>query len=286
MKNISEIMRLFIALMIPVCLSSCSSPGITGDFSAEETALIREASEGMSEASGVPPGTMRVLTIEDSLDLAVLRGISRNLSADALLSDEFAMLSGLMVATVTHPTQDGVGIAAPQVGLNRRVVAVQRFDKEGEPFEVYPNIRIVCLSDSVAYGPEGCLSVPDMRADVLRSQEVVIEYTDIERLKEIASGLSPRKLRRHLEREYGGESVGASVAGEAGSEIGWRAGGKFGGRQGWWHDWRHGRRHDGRHDWRHGAPMPTVRDTISGFTAVIFQHETDHLDGILYIDRL
>ena len=26
--------------------------------------------------------------------------------------------------------------------------------------------------------------------------------------------------------------------------------------------------------------------TISGFTAVIFQHETDHLDGILYIDRL
>ena len=32
--------------------------------------------------------------------------------------------------------------------------------------------------------------------------------------------------------------------------------------------------------------LPTVRDTISGFTAVIFQHETDHLDGILYIDRL
>jgi peptide deformylase len=29
-----------------------------------------------------------------------------------------------------------------------------------------------------------------------------------------------------------------------------------------------------------------VRDTISGFTAVIFQHEIDHLDGSLYIDRL
>ena len=27
------------------------------------------------------------------------------------------------------------------------------------------------------------------------------------------------------------------------------------------------------------------RDTVSGYTAVIFQHECDHLDGILYIDR-
>ena len=28
-----------------------------------------------------------------------------------------------------------------------------------------------------------------------------------------------------------------------------------------------------------------VTETIGGFTAVIFQHECDHLDGILYIDR-
>ena len=27
-------------------------------------------------------------------------------------------------------------------------------------------------------------------------------------------------------------------------------------------------------------------ETIQGFTAVIFQHETDHLDGVLYIDKL
>ena len=29
-----------------------------------------------------------------------------------------------------------------------------------------------------------------------------------------------------------------------------------------------------------------VRDTVRGFTAVIFQHEIDHLEGVLYIDRL
>ena len=32
--------------------------------------------------------------------------------------------------------------------------------------------------------------------------------------------------------------------------------------------------------------VPMVRETINGFTAVIFQHEVDHLEGVLYIDRI
>ena len=151
-----------------------------------------------------------------------------------LLSDDYAELERLMVETVTHPSQDGVGIAGPQVGLNRRVVAVQRFDKPGEPFEVYPNVRIVWASDSLSYGPEGCLSVPDRREDVLRSTEVMIEYADMELLR---------------------KSPGRKGLGRKG--LGWNQ-----------------------------EKIPTVTDTISGFTAVIFQHETDHLDGILYIDRV
>lgn len=139
-----------------------------------------------------------------------------------------------MIATVTHPSQDGVGIAGPQVGLNRRVVAVQRFDKDGEPFEVYPNVRIIWASDSLAAGPEGCLSVPNRRGDVLRSKEIVIEYTDLHAMEELASTMSPGELRRNFR----------------------------------------------------STPLPVIRDTITGFTAVIFQHETDHLDGVLYIDRL
>ena len=115
---------------------------------------------------------------------------------------------------------NGVGLAAPQIGINRNVVAVQRFDKEGHPFEVYPNISIVEYSDSLASGPEGCLSVPDRRGDVLRSTEIIIEYADMAALS------------------------------------------------------------------KGSKEIPMVRDTISGFTAVIFQHETDHLDGVLYIDRL
>ena len=160
---------------------------------------------------------MRVLTIDSPADQAVLRASSNDLPAEALLSDDYSRLADLMLATVTHPSQDGVGIAAPQVGINRRVVAVQRFDKEGEPFEVYPNVRIIWACDSLESGPEGCLSVPGRRAEVMRSREIVIEYADVRQLDS----------QEHM-----------------------------------------------------------VRDTVKGFTAVIFQHEIDHLDGVLYIDRI
>ena len=176
---------------------------------------------------------MRVLTIEDSLDNAVLRAPSTDLSAGSLLSEDFAKLSALMVATVTDPSQDGVGIAGPQVGLNRRVIAVQRFDKEDEgcPFEVYANIRIVEKSEAMSAGSEGCLSVPDRSEEVMRSEEIVIEYADMEALKKLA----------------------AERAANSGKGI---------------------------------RKVPMVRETITGFTAVVFQHEVDHLEGVLYIDRI
>ena len=181
----------------------------TGGFSSGELELLNGTDS-----------IMRVLTIQDSIDLAVLRAVSCDFSAKELMSEQFTKLGRRMVATVTHPSQDGVGIAGPQVGLNRRVVAVQRFDKEGEPFEVYANVRIVWMSDSLACGPEGCLSVPDRRGNVLRSQQIVIEYADLASLSHSCDDI------------------------------------------------------------------PMARDTVSGFTAVIFQHEIDHLEGVLYIDRL
>ena len=103
-------------LIMTLGTTSCRRP--SDGFSEKELALI----EGTDSI-------MRVLTVEDSLDNAVLRASCRDFSIEALQSETFAELARLMVATVTHPSQDGVGIAGPQVGLNRRVVAVQRFDK-------------------------------------------------------------------------------------------------------------------------------------------------------------
>ncbi len=184
------------------------------DRPADEVPEVPELTFTESEISLVESAdsVMRVLTIADSLDLKVLRARSAGLSEADLRSETFGRLAGLMLSTVTSPEQDGVGIAAPQVGLNRRVVAVQRFDKEGEPFEVYPNIQIDSLYGEPVLGPEGCLSIPGKTGKVFRYPNVIVSYTD-------------------------------------------------------------------------PGTMETVRDTVSGFTAVIFQHETDHLEGILYIDK-
>ena len=81
--------------------------------------------------------------ITQESDLPTLRRPSIALSEDALASPEYRKPCERMLQTVQAPPVLGVGIAAPQVGINRRVVAVQRFDKEGEPFEIYPNISIV-----------------------------------------------------------------------------------------------------------------------------------------------
>lgn len=202
-------MRRFILIGMAMMAALACGRSKTGGFSACELNILNGTDS-----------IMRVLTIQDSIDLAVLRAVSCDFSAKELMSEQFTKLGHRMVATVTHPSQDGVGIAGPQVGLNRRIVAVQRFDKEGEPFEVYANVRIVWLSDSLACGPEGCLSVPDRRGNVLRSQQIVIEYADLASLSQSCDDI------------------------------------------------------------------PMARDTVSGFTAVIFQHEIDHLEGVLYIDRL
>ena len=107
-------------------------------------------------------GIMRVLTVSNREDSLVLRSECTDFPERVLRSKRFRRLADRMIATVTDSTQDGVGIAGPQVGLKRRLVAVQRFDKDGEPFEVYPNIRIEYMSDEMQTGPEGCLSITDI----------------------------------------------------------------------------------------------------------------------------
>ena len=185
------------------------------------------------------PEILRVLTIEDEADSLILRTPCADFTPEMLSSPEYASLARLMVATVTDPSEDGVGIAGPQVGISRRVVAVQRFDKPGEPFEVYPNVRIIGQRGELSSGPEGCLSVPGLRGNVLRYRDIDIQYT----------------------LPAGSPASGSPASSSAGNSSASRA----------------------------HRDLPALRDTterIQGFTAVIFQHECDHLDGVLYIDKL
>ena len=78
--------------------------------------------------------------------------------------------------TAVDPRNPGVRIAAPQDGLRRNRIIVQRFDKDGEPFEYYINPEITEYSEEKESGPEGCLSVPEETGMVERSTSIIIRY--------------------------------------------------------------------------------------------------------------
>lgn len=75
----------------------------------------------------------------------------------------------------------GVGLAAPQIGVNRRlVVSNETGDRENKELEeVYINPEIIAQEGSVR-GEEGCLSLPGIHAKVLRAQKVKVRYLDLD----------------------------------------------------------------------------------------------------------
>jgi peptide deformylase len=108
--------------------------------------------------------------------------------------------------------EKGVGIAAPQVGVSKRVILVQRIDLQPDrPFRYYLNPEIASFSKEQVVDWEGCLSVPAGFGQVSRSKSVLVRHQLL----------------------------------------------------------------DGR----------VIEEEFADFVARIFQHEIDHLNGVLFIDR-
>jgi len=75
----------------------------------------------------------------------------------------------------------GIGLAAPQVGVTKRVIVVDAAAK-GEPPQPYrmANPEIVWASEEDNVYNEGCLSLPEHYADVVRPKAVRVRYFDHE----------------------------------------------------------------------------------------------------------
>lgn len=169
-------------------------------FNKEEAKLIQ---------SGDANSMMKVIQITDPNELKILKSVSTDIDLkDKLLP----VLAQRMFLSMRDPANPGIGIAAPQIGINKNIFWVQRFDKKDEPFELYLNPKIIWRSQLLRKGMEGCLSIPDFSSEVLRNYTIKISYYD-------------KEAQFHEEM-------------------------------------------------------------IEGFTAVVFQHEYDHLKGILFTDRL
>lgn len=94
------------------------------------------------------------------------------------VDDELRKFADDMLATMYDAP--GVGLAAIQVAQPIRMLTVDVSEKDDEPDpQVFINPKIVQKSDTPNVYEEGCLSIPDIYADVERPAEVTVEYLDL-----------------------------------------------------------------------------------------------------------
>ena len=158
------------------------------------------------------------MTVREILHVGnpLLRERSSEVTRDELASPAMQQLIDDMIDTM-HAA-NGAGIAAPQVGELVRIATVEVTDNPRYPYKpripltVLVNPIIEQLDEEVVEVNKGCLSVPNMRGNVMRHVNVRVRWWD-------RSGEEHEEVRR-------------------------------------------------------------------GLTAGTFQHECDHLDGILFLDRV
>lgn len=200
----------FTIVILSIVLITACNPKLNRKSKGSDQQFTQVQRTMILDQDGASP--MRVYQITNQRDSLLLRSKSEAVLPDSTDATLERFINRLY-STVRDSMSMGVGIAAPQVGILKQIIWVQRFDKEEFPFEYYLNPTITHYSELKQDCREGCLSIPD-RSDTtrIRAQTIVIEHQLMD------------------------------------SKI--------------------------------------VKDTIDGFTAVIFQHEIDHLDGILYLDHL
>lgn len=114
-----------------------------------------------------------------------------------------------MYETMKHA--DGVGIAAPQVGVSKRMLIVDGSDlaedmPELKGFKRYMINPVVTMeSTETAEYSEGCLSVPDIHADVTRPKTIEVEYynENFEKVKETFTGFGCRMVEHEMDHLEG-----------------------------------------------------------------------------------
>lgn len=107
------------------------------------------------------------------LDIVVAGNLVLRMKAEEVKKIDKKLQRFLKDMAETMYAADGVGLAAPQVGVSKRIVVID----VGEGLIEMINPVIVKKEGSVI-GGEGCLSVPDYEGEVERAEYVECEFTD------------------------------------------------------------------------------------------------------------
>jgi peptide deformylase len=102
----------------------------------------------------------------------------------------------------------GIGLAANQIGENLNIITLDIGNYEEESAEPTPryfiNCKILETTGSV-FIEEGCLSVPEIRAEIERPEKILLEFLDLEqnRFKEEFDGITARVLLHEIDHLHG-----------------------------------------------------------------------------------
>lgn len=139
----------------------------------------------------------------------ILRKKAEKISKDYLLSDDFGRLLQDMQESMKH--YGGIGIAAPQIGVDLQVaiIELQGTNRYGEeinlPLTAFINPEISYLTEEQQGFWEGCLSVPGLRGFVERPNKVKVNFLNHkgEEQELIAEGFLATVLQHELDHLHG-----------------------------------------------------------------------------------
>lgn len=97
------------------------------------------------------------------------------------IDDELRIFLNDMVETMYH--DNGIGLAAVQVGVHKRILVIDlqdNDDSENRPKDFFPlkiiNPEIIFKSEEECMATEGCLSVPDQYVEIARPEKITLKF--------------------------------------------------------------------------------------------------------------
>jgi len=105
----------------------------------------------------------------------------------------------------TMEVAEGIGLAAPQIAESKTLLVINAgLIEEDAPAKVYINPVILAEAGSISM-EEGCLSIPDIREDVIRPEMIKIKYLDLEggQHEEEYNGMLARVLQHEVDHLNG-----------------------------------------------------------------------------------
>jgi len=96
------------------------------------------------------------------------------------ITTEIKQLARNLAETMNYGKR-AVGIAAPQVGVSKRLIVCKIRGSNGKNEDIpMVNPQVLTASTQCEVGEEGCLSIPNIFGPVSRAKEITVQYTDLD----------------------------------------------------------------------------------------------------------